>query len=57
MRKITKILIPVSIIGLLVVMALIIRANPPERSQRFAPPAQVMVVNAMVRFNHAPKPP
>lgn len=46
MRKITKILIPVSIIGLLVVMALIIRANPPERSQRFAPPAQVMVVNA-----------
>lgn len=46
MRKITKVLIPVSIIGLLVVMALIIRANPPERSQRFAPPAQVMVVNA-----------
>ena len=46
MKKITKIIIPVSIIGLLLVLALIIRANPPERPQRFAPAAQEMVVNA-----------
>lgn len=46
MKRITKILIPVSIIGLLLALALVIRANPPERPQRFAPAAQEMVVNA-----------
>ena len=46
MKKVTKIIIPVSIIGLLLVLAMFIRTNPPERTQRFAPPAQAMVVNA-----------
>jgi RND family efflux transporter MFP subunit len=47
MKKTTKKLIPLTIIGLLIALAVIIRANPPERPQRFAPPAQVMVVNAL----------
>jgi RND family efflux transporter MFP subunit len=46
MKKITKIFIPVSIIGLLLTVAMVIRANPPESPQRFAPATQVMVVNA-----------
>ncbi|HEY5775016.1 MAG TPA: efflux RND transporter periplasmic adaptor subunit [Xanthomonadales bacterium] len=47
MKKITKVLIPVSIIGLLLALAIVIRANPPESPQRFAPAAQEMVVNAV----------
>ena len=47
MKKMTKTLIPLSIIGLLLALAMIIRANPPERPQRYAPAAQVMVVNAV----------
>jgi RND family efflux transporter MFP subunit len=46
MKKITKIFFPVFIIGLLLAVAIFIRANPPESPQRFAPPAQAMVVNA-----------
>jgi len=46
MKKITKMLIPMSIIGLLLAVAMIIRANPPERPQRYAPATEVMVVNA-----------
>ncbi len=46
MKKMTKILIPVSIIGLMLAVAMVIRANPPESPQRFAPVAQAMVVNA-----------
>jgi RND family efflux transporter MFP subunit len=46
MKKITKILIPVFIIGLLLTLAIVIQANPPEQPKRFAPPAQEMVVNA-----------
>jgi len=46
MKKVTKFLIPVSIIGILLTLALVIQANPPESPQRFAPPAQEMVVNA-----------
>lgn len=47
MKKITKTIIPMSIIGLLLILAMIIRSNPPERPQRYAPAAQVMVVNAV----------
>ena len=46
MKKFTKILIPVAIIGLLLTVAIVIQANPPEQPKRFAPPAQEMVVNA-----------
>jgi len=46
MKKITKTLIPVTIIGLLLAVAMIIRANPPERPQRYAPASEAMVVNA-----------
>jgi RND family efflux transporter MFP subunit len=46
MKKITKILVPVFIIGLLLTLAIVIQANPPEQPKRFAPPAQEMVVNA-----------
>ena len=46
MKKITKILAPVFIIGLLLTLAIVIQANPPEQPKRFAPPAQEMVVNA-----------
>lgn len=46
MKTVTKILIPVSIIGVLLTLALAIRANPPERPQRSAAPVQEMVVNA-----------
>lgn len=46
MRTITKTLIPVSIIGLLLAVAMLISANPPERPKRYAPAAEVMVVNA-----------
>jgi RND family efflux transporter MFP subunit len=46
MKKITKIFIPLSIIGLLLAVAIVIRANPPEPPQRFTPAAQAMVVNA-----------
>lgn len=47
MKKFTKTIIPMSIIGLLLILAMIIRSNPPERPQRYAPAAQVMVVNAV----------
>ena len=46
MKKITKIIFPVTIIGVLLTAAMIIRANPPESQRRFTPPKQVMVVNA-----------
>jgi len=46
MKKITKIIFPVTIIGVLLTVAMIIRANPPESQRRFTPPKQVMVVNA-----------
>ena len=46
MNKMTKILLPVSIFGVLLTLAIIIRANPPETSRRFTPPPQAMVVNA-----------
>jgi RND family efflux transporter MFP subunit len=46
MKKITRIILPVTIIGVLLTVAMVIRANPPESQRRFTPPKQVMVVNA-----------
>ena len=46
MKKITKIIIPVTIFGVLLTLAILIRANPPESSRRFTPPPQAMVVDA-----------
>ena len=44
MKKYIKIVFPVAIIGLLLGLAMIIRSNPPERPQRFAPADTAMVV-------------
>ena len=46
MKKVTKIIIPVTIFGVLLTLAILIRANPPESSRRFTPPPQAMVVDA-----------
>ena len=46
MKKYIKILLPVGIIGLLLALSMMIRANPPERPQRFAPAERAMVVTA-----------
>lgn len=44
MKKFTKIIFPLGIIGLLLGLAIIIQANPPEQPQRFSPAENVMVV-------------
>lgn len=55
MNKSTKIIFPIGIIVLLLGMAMLIRANPPEQSQRFAPAQREMVVMAMpVQFQNYP---
>ena len=46
MSKYIRMIVPVGIISLLLGLALIIRSNPPERPQRFAPAEREMVVTA-----------
>ncbi len=47
MKKYIKMIVPVGIISLLLGMAMIIKSNPPEQPQRFAPVERAMVVTAM----------
>ena len=46
MKKYLKIIFPVGIIGLLLGLAMIIKANPPEQPKRYSPAEPVMVVTA-----------
>ena len=48
MKKPIKILIPVAIFGALLLLAILIRANPPEARQRAAPAKRELIVSAIM---------